>query len=344
VDQAGVIQTLPESIPAGLFRPLASTQAAESALARGEIDAYFIIPAGYRETGRVQRVSQQLSINTPDVGWFDRLLAANLLPDASPDQIDRLRRPLPPSGPEFVSVSPADPSGGQSSPMASFVVALAIIMPLFTSAGYLFQSMSQEKGSRVMEILLLSVRPRQLLTGKLLGLGLLTVVQYSFWLGFGGLALFITGREPGLLLAGAGQAANQLVWIGPFALGGFLLYAALMAGIGALARDVEDGRSWLFIISLPLMIPIYLWMVIASEPDGPVAVVLSLIPFSAPVAMLMRLASGPVPAWQLATSLALLAVTVVATIWLMARLFQVRTLLSGEPISARRMWATLKET
>lgn len=90
-----------------------------------------------------------------------------------------------------------------------------------------------------------------------------------------------------------------------------------------------------------MMIPIYLWATITSDPDGPLAVMLSLFPFSAPVAMLMRLTGSAVPTRQVALSLGLLFLAGLGTIWLMARLFRVRTLLSGESISMRRMWVAL---
>jgi ABC-2 type transport system permease protein len=125
-------------------------------------------------------------------------------------------------------------------------------------------------------------------------------------------------------------------------LGGFLLYAALMAGIGALAQDMESSRAWVFAVNLPMMIPIYLWGAIVGSPNGALATALSLIPFSAPVAMLMRMTSTVVPAWQIGASLALLLVGGIGVVLLMARLFRVQTLLSGESLSLQRMWATLR--
>jgi ABC-2 type transport system permease protein len=91
-----------------------------------------------------------------------------------------------------------------------------------------------------------------------------------------------------------------------------------------------------------MMVPIYLWQPIATSPNGPLAAVLSVIPFSAPVAMLMRMTSTAVPAWQIGVSLALLLIAGGGMIWLMARLFHVQTLLSGESLSVRRMWSALK--
>ena len=341
MDQADLIQTIPNSIPNDLFEYFPDPQTAEAALERGDIGAYYIILPGYRETGQVQRISQRLTVNPSDVRWFNRLLQANLLPEADPELLSRLRQPFNAAGPDFVNIATQAQTDGDGMQMMPFVVTIAIIIPLFSGAGYLFQSLAQEKSNRVMEILLVSLRPSQLLTGKLLGLGALTLFQYALWTGLGLVGLLATGLDVGQIFAGIHLSSNQLLLIAPFAMGGFLLYAALMAGIGALARDVEDGRTWLFFISLPMMIPIYLSVAISSNPNGLLAMVLSLIPFTAPVAMLLRMTSTIVPGWQITLSLILLLLTGIGTVWLMARLFRVQSLLSGESLSARRMWAAL---
>lgn len=342
VDQAGLIQTIPDPIPVDLFQSFPDVQQAEAALNRGDIGAYYLILPNYRQTGHVQRVSPRLSVNPSDVRWFNRLLTANLLPQADPTFVERLRQPLYETGPEFVNVTSTGQNNEQQNPMIPFLVTLAIIVPLFTGGSYLFQSLTQEKSSRVMEILLVSVRPHQLLTGKLLGLSALILVQYALWAGLGLAALAATGQDIGQTLADLNLSGVELFWIILFALGGFLLYAALMAGIGGLARDVEDSRVWLFVISLPMMIPIYLGAVIAGHPHDLLAVALSLFPFSAPAAMLMRLTSAAVPLWQLMVSVGLLLLTGLGIIRLMARLFRAQTLLSGESLSIRRFWAALQ--
>jgi len=114
-------------------------------------------------------------------------------------------------------------------------------------------------------------RPRQLLSGKLLGLGALTLVQYVIWAAIGLLALVVTGRGASQLLSGISLSANELLLVVPYALGGFTLYAGIMAGIGALSPDMESSRTWVFVISLPMIIPIYLWQPIVTSPNGPLA-------------------------------------------------------------------------
>jgi ABC-2 type transport system permease protein len=342
VDQAGLIQAIPEPLPEDLFRAYPDVEAADAALTRDEIGAYYVIPPDYRESGDVRRISPRLVVTPDDVDWFNRVLAANLLPGADPERIARLRRPMGGTGPVFVSLEPEGETGAGGVTMVPFVVTVAVMVPLFTSGSYLFQSLTQEKSSRVMEILLVSLRPRQLLTGKLIGLGALTLVQYAVWVALGLLALVVTGRDVGALLSGINLAAEEALLAVLFALGGYMLYAAMMAGVGALSRDVEDSRTWAFVVTLPMTVPIYLWAVIAGAPNSPLSVALSLIPFSAPVAMLMRMISARVPAWQIVASLVLLLAAGLVVIRLMARLFRAQTLLSGESISARRFISALQ--
>jgi ABC-2 type transport system permease protein len=164
-------------------------------------------------------------------------------------------------------------------------------------------------------------------------------VQYGIWLLLGGIALTLMGDQPLGVISKI--QAWELALIIPYAIGGFCLYAALMGGIGALAPDLEGGRTWTFLISLPMMIPLYLWMAITSNPQGLVAVFLSIFPYSAPVGMLLRFTSAAVPFWQVAVSLSLLGSASLGTLWLMARLFKAQTLLSGEPLSLKRFWSAL---
>lgn len=338
VDRAGLIEAIPDPVPPDAFQPYPDVDAANSALERGEIGAYYLVPADYRETGEIERISPRFPTAPPDAGTFDWVLVSNLYPEADREQIRRLRWPFDGTGPTFVRVGVEDEGrgGGPENATLPFVVTIAVMMPLFTGGSYLFQSLTKEKGNRVMEILLVSLRPRQLLTGKLLGLSALILVQYAVWAAIASLALLVLRRDPGQLLAGIHLSAAEVALALPYALGGFGLYAALMAGIGALAADVESSRGWIFVLTLPMMAPIYVWTALVNAPHGSLAVSLSLFPYSAPVAMLMRMTSTAVPTWQLGLSLGLLLVATVVTIWLMARLFKAQTLLSGESLSLRR--------
>jgi ABC-2 type transport system permease protein len=343
VDQAGVIEAIPDPVPQDLFKPFSDVEAARAALERGDVAAYYVVLPDYVETGRVQRVSPQIPTLPPDTEWFDWVLLSNLFPETSLEEVAHLRQPLGPAGPGFVLVGAAEEEGGGTgNTILPTMVTIAVIIPLFTSGSYLFQSLAQEKGNRVMEILLVSLRPRQLLIGKLLGLGALTFVQYVIWIVISGMGLTLTGQDALQMLSQIRLSTGELALIIPYALGGYLLYAAVMAGVGALSSDMESSRTWVFIFSLPMLIPFYLSSAIASAPNGDLATALSLIPFSAPVAMLMRMTSTALPTWQVVVSLVLLALTGLGLVLLMARLFRAQVLLSGESFSLERFWATVR--
>lgn len=342
VDHAGLIQKVPEPVPSETFQAYKEERTAEAALQRGEIEAFYVVSEDYRQSGDVQRVSLGLPAAPADTQWFNWVLIANLFPEMETTQIRRLNWPFDSAGPQFVSLETENESTGNGFNMLPFIVTIAVMLPLFTSGGYLLQSVTQEKSSRVMEILLNSLRPWHILAGKLLGLGALTLIQYLIWGLIAFIGLQVTGQGVSGLLADISLSALELALVVPFALGGFVLYAGLMAGIGALAPDMEGSRNWVFVISLPMMIPIYLWTAIVNAPNGAFAVALSMIPFSAPVAMLMRMTTTAVPVWQLTSSLILLVFTGIGMVWLMARLFRVQTLLSGESLSLKRFLVAIR--
>jgi ABC-2 type transport system permease protein len=346
VDQADVIERIPSPLPEERFIPFPDVASASTALTGGEqprIEAFYVIPPDYLETGQVRRVSRELPTGRPETGAFDWLLLANVFPDASPAELARLRAPFQSGELPTVQVSPEGEEATEGNPALPFLVAMVVMIPLFMSGSYLLNSLTEEKSSRVMEILLVSLRPRDLLAGKLLGLGALTLVQYVVWVALGLVVMFATGQSLSAFTAAVNLSPAELSLVIVFGLGGYWLYAGLMAGIGALSPNLDSSRTWAFVISLPMMIPVYLWFAVSSDPQGTLAVALSLIPLSSPIAMLMRMASTAVPDWQLITSLVLLILTAAGVVWLMARLFRVQTLLSGEALSVPRFWTALRE-
>ncbi len=344
VDPGGLIQRVPPPLSEDDFKAFATRSDANRALVAGELRAYVYLPPDYLQTGNLTYVALDLPTSTPDIDAVNWLLIGNLLPSADETRLTRLRWPFGPGGSAaFVNLSPEGASGGFMSLMLPFLVTIAVMIPLFTSGSFLLQSIVQEKSNRTLEVLLVSLRPRQLLFGKMMGLGMLTVIQYVVWLAMGSFWLQnVRGSAVGAVQALQISPLEGALVV-PFALGGFLLYSSLMAGVGALAPDMEGSRAWVFLIAAPMMVPIYLWTSVVSAPDGAFAVGLSLFPFSAPVAMLMRMTSTAVPAWQLVLSLTLLIGTGAATLLLMGRLFRVQTLLSGEPLSLRRFATALRE-
>lgn len=341
VDRADLLHQIPSDLRAAPIEVYASRQEAEAALRAGDIESFFLISADYRRTGEVTRYSRQLDAGLANTDWLGWLLVSNLLPDMNDQARLRARYPFNSQDLRVVTLSPAGAQGAAADSMIPYFVGIAVMMPLFTGGGYLFQSLTEEKSSRMLEILLVSIRPGQLLAGKVLGYAGLILMQYVVWGVLGGIGAAVSGAEAGGLLASVDLTGEELIWILPYALGGFLLYAGIMAGIGALAEDMESSRVWIFIITLPMLLPFYLGSSISQAPGGPLAVALSMIPFSAPVAMMLRLTSTIVPAWQVLVSLSLLLLSGAVATFVMARLFRAQILLSGGGLSLRRLWGAL---
>jgi ABC-2 type transport system permease protein len=116
---------------------------------------------------------------------------------------------------------------------------------------------------------------------------------------------------------------------------GYGLYASQMAGVGALVPNLKEASQATFMVIFPMILPLFFISILIEEPNGTLATVLSLVPWTAPVTMMLRLAAGEVPLWQLLVSSALLAGTAVLILRSVARLFRAQTLLSGQPFNAK---------
>ena len=342
VDQAELIQSTPSSGNVQWLR-FADAPSAEQALTRDQIGAYYVIPPTYRSTGAIQVVGKTLPLTGPATDAIEDLLLTNLLAEVDEGVRAQVRAPFNSAQLTTVQIGGAPATAAQDNEpnWLPFLMTLLVVLPLFSGGSYLFQSLVQEKSNRVMEILLLALRPRQLLSGKLIGLGALILVQYLLWAITAVVALAVRALNPAEFLTAINLSGAQLLLLIPYALGGFLLYAALMAGIGAMTSTIESNRIWVFVLTLPMLIPLYLWTAIVDAPAGPLAVGLSLFPFSAPVAMIMRLTTTTVPFWQIGVSLLLLLLTGLGVIWFMGRLFRAQTLLGGETLSVRRIWEAI---
>ncbi len=347
VDQAGPFTPLlPEY--EGRFIPFADKEAAQQALLEGQIAAFLLIPQDYLESGRVMGYTGGRGISSAITLDEDRLrpfLVDHLLVGQVEAELRvRVRAPL---NLQPVSLSP---QGQGAEDTASFVANIAIpyafsfllVMSIFTSSGFLLQGVSEEKESRVMEILLSSLTPLQLMAGKIVGLGALGLVQILFWLGCGwgltsvavvGLALF-----SGIAL----DLTTILLGVVYFLLG-YLLFATLMAGAGSLGTSAREGQQigGLFtgLSALPLMLSGFLF----AQPHSLLAQILSYIPLTAPVMMLLRLGVGDVPVLQVVISLALLMLGIGGALWAGAKVFRLGLLMYGKRPSVADILHALRQ-
>jgi len=200
-----------------------------------------------------------------------------------------------------------------------FILAVGI----FTAGSYLLQGLGEEKESRILESLLAMVTPDELLAGKLLGLGSASLVLVLVWGSLGSVSLLF-------------QAANLTIAPMTYVLAafyflvGYFFFASFMLGVGSLLSTYQEANQWAALISFSAMLPFFLLGTIVDQPNGALAIALSIFPWTAPVTMMMRLPAGGVPAWQIAVSMALLLTCTLLMLRASAKVFRIGLLMYGK--------------
>lgn len=236
-------------------------------------------------------------------------------------------------------------SGGRL--LVGYTLSLIFFLTLFTSAGYLLQSVAEEKESHVMELLLSSLSSMELLWGKVIGLGALGVTQAAVWLvSMRWLAERVGQRvdfvQP--LLEKLRHPDPQLIVVAVVVLPlAYLIYALLIAGLGSLGSNLRESQQFSAVISLLATLPFMVIFLFFANPNGVVPRVLSYIPFTAPVAVLLRLSVAPMAWSELGLIIALLAVGAAFSLWVGVRLFRVGVLLSRKKPSWREVWRIVRK-
>lgn len=340
VDQSGIIKEIPASVQPGLLVAFPDETHASQALADGEISGYYIIPSDYTLKGDITYIRSDFNplSSSGQSALLDWILQVNLL--GGDIQLATLING--PKNLEKVSLSPA-PQREESNMLTFFlpyVVTMLFYIILLSAASLLLSSVTKEKENRVIEILMVSVTPRQLLTGKIVGLGLVGLLQTIAWVGTGRLLLARSGTTFNLPIAFQ-LPPSFLIWGVIFFLLGYAVYASLMAGLGALVPNLREASQATILVIFPLIVPVFLLSVLINEPHGMLATILSLFPLTSPVAMMTRLAAGGVPFWQTLLAAALLALTAIFVVRAVARMFHAQSLLSGQPFSRKMFFNTL---
>ncbi|WP_029214890.1 ABC transporter permease [Kallotenue papyrolyticum] len=339
VDQAGILRALPPDVEGQLIA-FEDEAGAAAALRSGAIGSFFVIPPDYLSSGTVVRVARQTGftdIGESDVRALRLALRFNLVGDAQ--VAERLERPLEVA---FERVGERVPAG-DGNPFRGPAIALALLLgfAIINSSGWLTQAIAEEKENRTIEVLLTSVSPMQLMQGKLLGLGLMSLLQLSVWALLGGGLVGLSASALGDLALGTLSAVVWLWCALAFVLG-FLCFGALLMGLGAVGGSLREAAQVSGFLTLPLFIPFWFAAAFSQQPDGWLPLALSFFPLTAPVAMVLRLVNGVVPLWQLVLSAALLVLATAVALWITARLFRSTILLSGTRPTPQVVWRLLR--
>lgn len=236
-----------------------------------------------------------------------------------------------------------DDSGKETQASAEFAMILGMIFTfliygfIFTYGGMVMSGVIEEKTNRIIEVMVSSVKPFDLMMGKLIGIGLVGLTQFGIWaflilgVSFVG-SFFFTGVE---MIQEANMMIDSVNLIGLcfyfvlFFIAGYLMYASIFAAIGAMVSNQEDTQQYMMPISVIVLFALYAGIYSAQNPDGPLAFWTSLIPLTSPIVMMTRLPFD-VPWWQLLLSISLLVLTVILVIMLAAKIYRVGILMYGK--------------
>jgi ABC-2 type transport system permease protein len=329
----------------------AGDQAAVAELRRrveaGELDGYLVLPddpegavvyegrtADFQAMAQVRAAAEQAVQR-------GRLAAAGIDPDA----VERALAPVPF---ESHATEPAEGVVEPSDRLTGLVLYLNTMMYLviLLYGISVLRSVQEEKERRVVEILLSSLRPAQLMTGKVLGIGAAGLLQVAIWIVFA-IVAFTWGDE---ILTRFGMAPPSIprvpaalaVVVLAFFAGGYFLYATLYAALGAIASSWQDAQNLQFPALIILMVAFFLTFEAMDHPQSRLSELTSLVPFTSPLVVPARTALGAMSWGDFVAPLALLVLGCVALLWLAGRVFRFTILATGARPTPRRLWRWLR--
>lgn len=254
--------------------------------------------------------------------------------------------------------------------IVGMIATMLIYLFIFVSGSQVMNAVVEEKANRIVEVMVCSVKPWEMMWGKLIAVALTCLTQVVMWIVMTGVIVAILMGITGMDLSGMQGAAtgmqpqvsvaesqtmveNVMVMLNSinwyyltvlfviYFIGGYLLYVTLFAAIGASVDNVNDTSQFMTPITLVVLFALYAGIYSAQNPDGPLAFWCSMIPFTSPIVMMVRVPFD-VPVWQVIVSLALLGVTIVGSIWLSAKIYRVGILMYGKKPSWKEIWKWIR--
>ncbi|HEX8358808.1 MAG TPA: ABC transporter permease [Longimicrobium sp.] len=326
-----------------LRQPLAQAQAGlRERVTAKEIDGYLHIPADVVATSKVAYRARNVS-NLEVMGDMRRAATQAVqetrLRTAGLQATD-VRALLRPVEVSTARVTATGEEGGSAivTFFAAYGMAMLMWLMVFLHGVNVMRSVLEEKTNRIVEVLVSSMKASHLMLGKILGVGLVALLQVAIWgvliavgLKLAGQA-FGDGGAAGVISSLKLTPAAGFTLLAFFVLG-FFLYAAVFAAIGAAVTTDQEGQQFQTFAMVPLMLPVLFFPKVIGDPLGTTATVLGLVPFTAPVANAMRLGSTEIPATQVAASLVLLALTMMVVVWIAGKIYRFGILSTGKKAS-----------
>ena len=319
------------------------------AVRNGEIDTLFVLPDNYVESGRIEdywttRDRGPIWDNNGDAERYFRSFLKDALTYGRqfPPSVDRafdtgyFEQYDVDDEESAVEESGADVAQGLVELLALTLFAVLLMVAVMTGAGTIIRSVSEEKETRMIELLITSASPTSIMAGKLLAVVLAGLIHITIWILVGAFA------TPAILdqIPNAGEltiSARSLVIVAFCFVLGYVLFSALSMFLGTIVSSVAEGQRQMGLLSVLVGLPIWLLGLIINIPDFILLKILTYVPFTAPTMIMMRLAGGSeLSNTEIALALALVALTAAFMTWMAARVFSVGILLSGQSITSPR--------
>ena len=351
VDYTGIFDEHTVLYNTTTFVPYESEEAAKDALLEKDIDEYFVIQSDYLFNAEVDRyiTKRELEISNEKWAAIRDFLVLNLsdeLSDLSEEEVEIVNRVGLPLSLETTTLEKtgevAAVQDEATKYLLPFVFGLLFIFALMFSAGSLFQSVTEEKENRIIEILLSSVSSKQLLAGKILGMGIAGLIQVAVW--FSSIKIFT--EIPSIDMPVVNDLSipmDLLAWGIIYFVFGYLLFAALFAALGSISSNAREAQQASGLLVIPAIVPLWLNYFIISNPEGTVAKVLSFIPFTAPLTAMMRLPVDAMATWELIVSYLIMIFSILIATWIAAKIFRTYLLMYGKGPSLRELARYLRQ-
>jgi ABC-2 type transport system permease protein len=313
------------------------------ALESSVIQAYYVIDPEYTENRKVTLIYLKPPGDNARRQFFD-FLQINLLPELPADVAFRVsegasvivrsadgRRVVPPGGPTFGLLMP-------------LFISIAFLGILLITSGYMMGSVVDEKENRTMEILMTSISPFQMISGKVLGIVSIGITLLSTWTLIVVLAINIFRNMGVPWFQNLGMDWRVILMTIAVALPAYVLTTALMTAIGAMSTTTQEGQAISSGFIILHMIPLYVGIAFVNTPHSPLSVILSLLPFTSLMAMAIRNLAVSVPLWQVLVSVLLQSGCALGALWLAGRAFRLGMLQYGQRLNWRQLFKTTEST
>lgn len=326
------VEATPETLPA-------VRKTLNERVQKKEIKAYIVIPADGLETGNVEWRARSVKADMILRESVERGLARagtkERLKDAGVDptvyEKARLSVKLDPR--EATEKETSEEAKNVGANLAiSGVLFFLIYISIFIYGAFIMRGVLEEKNNRIVEVIISSVKPTTLMLGKIIGIGLVGLTQYAVW-GLFAFAITLPGIVGVLGLSGGALPSIPGMTILAFVvffLLGYFLYAGLYAALAAPFNTEQEAQQLVMIPGMMLILASTMWFFAFNTPDGTLARILSLFPFTSPLLMFMRISVQPPPAWEIALSIVILLLTIWGVAWFAGRVYRVGILMYGK--------------